>query len=369
MVWLLFIIWNCVHYWVHLSSSTDLLQWRNCNFSNSVDENCMFCSRWHFHIIIIEVCPLHSFTSIFCEILQTAVLNIHVSHPLVTLQFYMHTCWQVSHFDVALIGTIQIMGASNVECDDLASIEIRTYLLTKESMLPWSHLYKMNTFAVAKLYKLIHFTICVQSISGFVHCIFVQGVYTSRLRNIDTSSIQFIQNNVIWDQLSFTFLFAFVICLVWPFSLSGVAVTEKVVGWGISHHLQKMTEPVLRNNKLLIDAERSVSECFFAFLVSESLWLITIYINRVDDTSVMNISVYTDVCITQFAPVLKIVGSLKSNFGRNSVYLGATIFISLFCSLPLVMVALLSLCESWQGLGDTTPLVLDVAPLCASTNS
>jgi len=32
-------------------------------------------------------------------------------------------------------------------------------------------------------------------------------------------------------------------------------VTEKVVGWGISHHLQKMTEPVLRNNKLLIDAE------------------------------------------------------------------------------------------------------------------
>ena len=40
-------------------------------------------------------------------------------------------------------------------------------------------------------------------------------------------------------------------------------MTEKVVGWGISHHLQKMTEPVLRNNKLLIDAERSVSESFF----------------------------------------------------------------------------------------------------------
>lgn len=120
----------------------------------------------------------------------------------------------MSHFDVALIGTIQIMGASNVECDDLASIEIRTYLLTKESMLPLSHLYKMNTFAVAKLYKLIHFTIFGQSISGFVHCIFVQGIYTSRLRNIDTSSIQFIQNNVIWDQLSFTFLFAFVIYLV-----------------------------------------------------------------------------------------------------------------------------------------------------------
>jgi hypothetical protein len=144
-------------------------------------------------------------------------------------------------------------------------------------------------------------------------------------------------------------------------------VTEKVVGWGISHHLQKMTEPVLRNNKLLIDAERSVSECFF--LVSESLWLITVYINRVDDTSVMNISVYTDEFITQSAPVLKIVCSLKSNFGRNSVYLGATIIIGLFCTLPLVMVALLLPCESCQGLGDTTPLVLDVTPLCASTNS
>jgi len=30
---------------------------------------------------------------------------------------------------------VQVMGASNVECDDLASIDIRTYLLTKESML------------------------------------------------------------------------------------------------------------------------------------------------------------------------------------------------------------------------------------------
>jgi hypothetical protein len=29
---------------------------------------------------------------------------------------------------------VQVMGASNVECDDLASIEIRTYHLTKESM-------------------------------------------------------------------------------------------------------------------------------------------------------------------------------------------------------------------------------------------
>lgn len=57
-----------------------------------------------------------------------------------------------------------VLGASNVECDDLASIEIRTYHLTKE-------------------------------------------------------------------------------------------MSEKVVGWGISHHLQKKTEPVLRNNKLVIEAE------------------------------------------------------------------------------------------------------------------
>ncbi|KAG0564340.1 hypothetical protein M758_8G098200 [Ceratodon purpureus] len=57
-----------------------------------------------------------------------------------------------------------VMGASNVECDDLASIEIRTYHLTKE-------------------------------------------------------------------------------------------MSEKVVGWGISHHLQNKTEPVLRNNKLVIEAE------------------------------------------------------------------------------------------------------------------
>jgi SpoVK/Ycf46/Vps4 family AAA+-type ATPase len=57
-----------------------------------------------------------------------------------------------------------VMGASNVECDDLASIDIRTYLLTKE-------------------------------------------------------------------------------------------MSEKVVGWGISHHLQRKSEPVLRNNKLVVEAE------------------------------------------------------------------------------------------------------------------
>lgn len=89
-------------------------------------------------------------------------------------------------------------------------------------------------------------------------------------------------------------------------------------------------------------------------------------LNRVDDTSFMNMSVYTDVCITQFAPVS--VCSLKSNIGRNSVYLGATMIISLYCTLPLFMVALLLPCESCQALGDTTPLVPDVAPLCAPTN-
>jgi SpoVK/Ycf46/Vps4 family AAA+-type ATPase len=57
-----------------------------------------------------------------------------------------------------------VMGASNVECDDLASIDIRTYLLTKE-------------------------------------------------------------------------------------------MSEKVVGWGISHHLQRKSEPILRNNKLVVEAE------------------------------------------------------------------------------------------------------------------
>lgn len=92
-------------------------------------------------------------------------------------------------------------------------------------------------------------------------------------------------------------------------------------------------------------------------------------LNRVDDTSFMNISVYTDACITQFARILKIVWSLKSNIGRNSVYLGATMIISLYCTLPLFMVALLLPCESCQALGDTTPLVPDVAPLCAPTNS
>ena len=35
-------------------------------------------------------------------------------------------------------------------------------------------------------------------------------------------------------------------------------MSEKVVGWGISHHLQNKTEPVLRNNKLVIEAERFV---------------------------------------------------------------------------------------------------------------
>uniref|UniRef100_A0A7I4CDG5 AAA+ ATPase domain-containing protein n=1 Tax=Physcomitrium patens TaxID=3218 RepID=A0A7I4CDG5_PHYPA len=57
-----------------------------------------------------------------------------------------------------------VMGASGVECDDLASIDIRTYLLTKE-------------------------------------------------------------------------------------------MSEKVVGWGVSHHLQNQAEPVLRNKKLVIDAQ------------------------------------------------------------------------------------------------------------------
>ena len=72
----------------------------------------------------------------------------------------------------------------------------------------------MNTFAVAKLHKLMHFTIGVQSMSGFVYCIFVQGIYISSLRNTDNSYTKFIQNNVIGDQLSFTFLFALVIYLV-----------------------------------------------------------------------------------------------------------------------------------------------------------
>lgn len=35
-------------------------------------------------------------------------------------------------------------------------------------------------------------------------------------------------------------------------------MSEKVVGWGISHDLQKESEPVLRNNKLVIGSERSV---------------------------------------------------------------------------------------------------------------
>lgn len=33
---------------------------------------------------------------------------------------------------------------------------------------------------------------------------------------------------------------------------------EKVVGWGISHHLQKQSGLVSRNNKLVIDAQRCV---------------------------------------------------------------------------------------------------------------
>ncbi len=41
-------------------------------------------------------------------------------------------------------------------------------------------------------------------------------------------------------------------------SFRGSAVSEKVVGWGISHHLQRKPEPVLRNNKLVLEAERSV---------------------------------------------------------------------------------------------------------------
>lgn len=147
-------------------------------------------------------------------------------------------------------------------------------------------------------------------------------------------------------------------------------MTEKVVGWGISHHLQKMTEPVLRNNKLLIDAERSVSESFFLCFWSQNPCGLSLSIsNRVDDSSFMNISVYTDVCITQFAPLLKIECSVKSNIGRNSVYLGAIMIISLYCTWPLVMVALLFPCESYQALGDTTPLVPDVAPSWAPTNS
>jgi hypothetical protein len=60
-----------------------------------------------------------------------------------------------------------VMGASNVDCDDLASIDIRTHLLTHE-------------------------------------------------------------------------------------------MAEKVVGWSISHHLQNTLEPVLRNGKLIISAERLV---------------------------------------------------------------------------------------------------------------
>jgi hypothetical protein len=32
-------------------------------------------------------------------------------------------------------------------------------------------------------------------------------------------------------------------------------IAEKVVGWGISHHLQKESEPVVRNSKLIIGAE------------------------------------------------------------------------------------------------------------------
>lgn len=32
-------------------------------------------------------------------------------------------------------------------------------------------------------------------------------------------------------------------------------MSEKVVGWGISHHLQKQSEPALRNNRLVISAE------------------------------------------------------------------------------------------------------------------
>jgi hypothetical protein len=35
-------------------------------------------------------------------------------------------------------------------------------------------------------------------------------------------------------------------------------VAEKVVGWSISHHLQNTLEPVLRNGKLIISAERLV---------------------------------------------------------------------------------------------------------------
>lgn len=35
-------------------------------------------------------------------------------------------------------------------------------------------------------------------------------------------------------------------------------MSEKVVGWGISHHLQRKSEPDLRNNKLVIEAERFV---------------------------------------------------------------------------------------------------------------
>jgi hypothetical protein len=66
-----------------------------------------------------------------------------------------------------LMVIMQVMGATNVECDDLASIDIRTHLLAHD-------------------------------------------------------------------------------------------IAEKVVGWGISHHLQKESEPVVRNSKLIIGAERYV---------------------------------------------------------------------------------------------------------------
>ncbi len=67
------------------------------------------------------------------------------------------------------------MGASNVECDDLASIDIRTYLLTKESMSNPLSAYNLSLsfFAgcqLALIFILIVLILCSSFLLQLVFC-------------------------------------------------------------------------------------------------------------------------------------------------------------------------------------------------------